>query len=127
MPDELVEVAALVVEGKVEARIVEVVWVATAVVVKSEDRVESELEEPKSSFKSEEKLNRESEPDEDEVVDDEPSSLINRLKALLRISTQPLELREVRPAEAAEEVATGAGVTAVATVAPAVSAPATTD
>jgi len=115
------------VEGKVEARIVEVVWVATAVVVKSEDRVESELEEPKSSFKSEEKLNRESEPDEDEVVDNEPSSLINRLKAFLRISTQPPELREVRPAEAAEEVATEAGVTAVATVAPAVSAPATTD
>lgn len=141
-PLELVEVAALVGEGKVEARIVEVVLVATAVVVSSEGSVRpeplltaegaedwegSELEDPKSSLNNDDQLNREPDPvDEDEppvdpVDEDEPP--VNRLKAFLRRSTQVLDPREDRPADVGAELAAVAAVPGVVTAVPDDTAP----
>lgn len=83
----------------------------------AEDREESEPEDPKSSLSIDDQLNREPDPvDEDE-------SPANRLKALLRRSTQLLDPREDRPAELGEEVAEVAAVAGVVAEVPDETAP----
>lgn len=105
----LLEVESPVAEVKVEARTIDNGRVARLPPEMSETRVESEVEDPNSSLKSDDQLNRVPDP----VEEDRVLLLVNRLNALLSKSSQLLELREGSPTETASVAAVAGVATAV--------------
>lgn len=96
-------------EVKLEARTIDNGRVARLPAEMFETRVESAVEDPNSSLKSDDQLNRVTDP----VEEDRVLLLVNRLNAPLSISSQLLELREGSPAETASVAAVSGVATAV--------------